>query len=289
VRAIGGGEVLNVLPERRKRRSEKSFSELKTLSRGDLNEITEQFVLTGKIRGVEQSDLPFLTNTSRKRLDEVLKKLLAQRKVILYDRERGGLIHSEFLQTARDEITSTLDRYHRENPLREGFHKEELRSRTAGSRNPKLFQFLISQLTNEGVVVQEKETLRLGGHRVTLAEDQQQVRRRIEEIYLKGGLQPPYFKEIKDEFAGGGPDVLQVMLKEGVLIKVKEDLFFHRDVLDALKNRLVEHLREKGEIDAPQFKEMTNVSRKYMIPLLEHFDSSQVTVRVGDKRVLRKK
>ncbi|PKN25650.1 MAG: selenocysteine-specific translation elongation factor [Deltaproteobacteria bacterium HGW-Deltaproteobacteria-21] len=289
VRAIGGGEVLNALPERRKRRAEKSLSELKTLSRGDLNEITEQFVHTGRFRGMEQSALPFLTNTSRKRLDEVLKKLLAQKKVILYDREKGGLIHSEYLQAARDEITSTLERYHRENPLREGFHKEELRSRTAGLRNPKLFQFLISQLTNEGVVVQEKETLRLGSHKVTLAADQQQVRRRIEEIYLKGGLQPPYFKEIKDEFAGGGPDVLQVMLKEGVLIKVKEDLFFHRDVLAELRSRLIEHLREKGEIDTPQFKEMTNVSRKYTIPLLEYFDISQVTVRVGDKRVLRKK
>ena len=83
--------------------------------------------------------------------------------------------------------------------------------------------------------------------------------------------------------------MLQVMLKEGVLIKVKEDLYFHRDVLAELRSRLIEHLREKGEIDAPQFKEMTNVSRKYMIPLFEYFDISQVTVRVGDKRVLRKK
>ncbi|RJR36388.1 MAG: selenocysteine-specific translation elongation factor [Desulfobacteraceae bacterium] len=289
VRAIGGGEVLNVLPERRKRRSEKSLSELKTLSRGDLNEIAEQFVHTGRFRGIEQAELPFLTNTSRKRLEEVLKKLLAQKKVVLYDREKGGLIHSEFLQEARDEITSTLDRYHRENPLKEGFHKEELRSRTAGSRNPKLFQFLINQLTSEGVVVQEKETLRLGSHKVTLAEDQQKVRRRIDEIYLKGGLQPPYFKEIKDQFASGGNDVLQVMLKEGVLVKVKEDLYFHRDILAALRDRLTEHLKEKGEIDTPQFKEMTNASRKYTIPLLEYFDITQVTVRVGDKRVLRRK
>jgi selenocysteine-specific elongation factor len=290
VRAIGGGEVLNVLPERRKRRSEKTLAELKTLSRGDLSEITGQYVHTGRFIGMEQADLPFLLNTSRKRLDEILKKLLAQKRVVLYDRERGGLIHSEFLQAARDEITSTLERYHRENPLREGFHKEELRSRTAGSRNQKLFQYLIGQLSNEGVIVQEKETLRLGGHKVTLAEDQKQVRRRIEEIYLKSGLQPPYFKEIKDEFDGKmGADVLQVMLKDGVLIKVKENLYFHRDVIEGLKNRLVDHLRLKGEIDTPQFKEMTNVSRKYTIPLLEYFDISQVTVRVGDRRVLRKK
>jgi selenocysteine-specific elongation factor len=290
VRTIGGGEVLNSLTERRKRRSEKGLAELQMLSRGDLSEVTEQFILFGRFQGVEMSDLPLLTNTGRRRLDEVLKKLLAQRKVVLYERERGGLIHAEFLQAAREEITSTLERYHRENPLREGFLKEELRSRTTGARNPRLFQFLITQMTGEGLIVQEKESLRLTAHKVTLAADQEKVRHRIEEVYLKSGLQPPYFKELREELTGKeAGDVLPVMLKEGVLVRVKEDLFFHREIIDGLRKRLVEHLREKGEIDTPQFKEMTNVSRKYTIPLLEYFDISQVTVRVGDKRVLRKK
>ena len=38
-----------------------------------------------------------------------------------------------------------------------------------------------------------------------------------------------------------------------------------------------------------RYLEMTGVSRKYAIPLLEYFDSAQVTVRVGDSRVLRKR
>ena len=290
VRAIGGGEVLNGVAERRKRRSEKSLSELKNLSGGGLSEVTEQFVLTGRFQGVEMSDLPLLTNTGRKRLDEVLKKLLAQKRVVLYDRERGLLIHSEFLQAARDEVASTLERYHRENPLREGLLKEELRSRTTGAGNPKLFHFLITQMTNEGLIAQEKDSLRLTSHKVTLGAGQEETRRRLEEVYLKSALQPPYFKELKEEFPGKeATDVLQVMLKEGVLVKVKEDLYFHRATIEALRTRLVEHLREKGEIDTPQFKEMTNVSRKYTIPLLEYFDITQLTVRVGDKRVLRKR
>jgi len=290
VRTIGGGEVLNALPERKKRFSEAGLSQLRVLHGGDLREITEQHVYAGRFQGVEQGNLPFLTNASRKRLDEVLKTLMAQKRVILYDRERGALIHAEFLSKAREEIISTLSRYHQQNPLKGGLHKEELRSRTTGNRNPKLFHFLVGQLTNEQVVVQEKEVLRQESHRVTLGEDQQEVRRQIEEIYVKGGLQPPYFREVKDKFAGNsGQDVLQVMVKDGVLVKVKEDLYFHRDVIESLRNRLVEVLRERGEIDTPQFKEMTNASRKYTIPLLEYFDLSQLTVRVGDKRVLRKK
>lgn len=290
VRTIGGGEVLNVLPERKKRFSKSGLTQLNVLHEGNVKEVAEQHVLMGRFQGVEQGDLPFLTNASRKKLDEVLKVLLAQKRVVLYDREKGTLIHAEFLTQATDEILSTLTRYHRDNPLKGGLPKEELRSRTTGSGNPKLFHFLVNQLVNEGVVVQEKEILRLAGHKVTLGEDQQQVRHRMEEIYAKGGLQPPYFKEVKDEFpANTASDVLQVMVKDGVLVKVKEDLYFHRDAIEKLRIRLVEHLRQKGEIDTPVFKDMTNASRKYTIPLLEYFDQVQVTVRVGDKRVLRKR
>ncbi|MBW1731880.1 MAG: SelB C-terminal domain-containing protein, partial [Deltaproteobacteria bacterium] len=84
-------------------------------------------------------------------------------------------------------------------------------------------------------------------------------------------------------------EVLEVMLKEGVLIKVKEDLYFHAKAIEDLKNRLVTFLKKEGEITTPQFKDMTGASRKYTIPLIEYFDKSQVTVRVGDNRVLRKK
>jgi selenocysteine-specific elongation factor len=125
---------------------------------------------------------------------------------------------------------------------------------------------------------------------VTLAQDQEKIRRTIGDIYLKSGLQPPYFKEIRDQFPNdGGKDILEVMVKDGHLIKVKEDLYFHYEALEDLKDRIIRYLEENGEISTPQFKDMTGVSRKYAIPIMEFFDRWQVTVRVGDNRVLRKK
>ena len=290
VRAIAGGEILNAYPQKKKRFSEAALSELKVLNSGNLSEITEQFVLASRFDGVAQSELPFLTNASRKKLEEIMKTLQAKKKIIQYDKEKGTLIHAENLKNARDQILSILNQYHKDFPLKVGLLKEELRSRTASSGDSKLFNFLITQLGQEGIVVQEKEVLRLKDHRVTLAQDQEKVRQQIEEIYLKGALQPPYFKELTEKFPGNsGTDVLQVMVKDGILIKVKEDLFFHKDVIEELKERLVAVLKEKGEIDTPQFKEMTGASRKYTIPLLEYFDITQVTMRIGDKRVLRKK
>ncbi len=290
VRAIAGGEILNAYPQKKKRFSETALSELKALNSGNLTEITEQFVLASRFDGVAHSELPFLTNASRKKLEETLKTLQAQRKIIQYDKEKGTLIHADYLKKARDQILSILDQYHKDFPLKAGLLKEELRSRTAGTGDSKLFNFLITQLGQEGIVIQEKEILRLKEHHVTLAQDQEKVRQQIQEIYLKGALQPPYFKELTAKFPGNsGADVLQVMVKDGILIKVKEDLYFHKDVIEELKERLVAVLKEKGEIDTPQFKDMTGASRKYTIPLLEYFDITQLTMRIGDKRVLRKK
>jgi selenocysteine-specific elongation factor len=290
VRTIGGGEILNVKPRKKKSFSKEALSELELLNRGDLKEVTERFVYMGGFKGLEQGELPFLTNVSRKKLDGILKGLLAQKKITYYDKEGGVLIHADYLEKVREEIITTLTNYHHDFPLKAGLPKEELRSKTTGSGNQKLFNYTINQLVREEIIVQEKEIVHLKEHKVVLAQDQEKVRGQLEEIYLKSGLQPPYFKELKNKFSGNtGVDILQVMAKEGILIKVKEDLFFHRNAIEDLKNKLILFFKKEEEISTPQFKDMTGVSRKYTIPLIEYFDRSQITVRVGDSRVLRKK
>jgi selenocysteine-specific elongation factor len=290
VRTIGGGEILNALPVKKKRFSEAVLSEMKMLHSGNLNEIIELFVSLGRFRGTDQAKLPFLTNISEKKLDELISALKARQRIVLFDKEKNTLIHADFLDKAKDEILKTITQYHKDFPLKAGLLKEELRSKSTGARNPKLFNYLLNHLSRENIIAQEKEAVRLKDHQVTLAQDQEKTRRKLEERYLKSGLQPPYFKELNDEFPGNvGHEVLEVMVKDGVLLKIKEDLFFHRKAIEELEGRLVNFLKEHGTITTPQFKEMTGTSRKYTIPIIEYFDRAQLTVRVGDSRVLRKK
>ena len=82
-------------------------------------------------------------------------------------------------------------------------------------------------------------------------------------------------------------DVLMLLVEEGRIVKVKEDLYFHAGAVKALEQRLIDFLKSNEELTTPQFKEMTGVSRKYLIPLIEHFDARNVTIRVGDIRKLR--
>jgi selenocysteine-specific elongation factor len=291
VRTIGGGEVLNALPVWKKKRfSEDVISELKRLCFGEIDEVIEQNVFSGGIRGVSLNDLAFLVNISKKRLTEILKVMLAKKKVLQFDKEHGYLIHSKHLNSVRDQLLDTVLGFHKECPLKPGILKEELRSRVRGASNPKLFNFIMTMLSRENVVVLEKELVRLKDHRVTLKQDQKDVRWKLDEIYLQAGLEPPYFKDIKDKFPENiGNEVLHVMVREGILLKVRENMFFHCKAIEALKSRVVAFLEKHGEMTTPQFKELAGVSRKYAIPIVEYFDRLQVTVRVGDSRVLRKK
>ncbi len=288
VRTIGGGTILDALPRRRKRFSEVTTSRMKVLAEGSPAEIVELFVSLGGFHGLEQEELPFLTNTGRKKLEEPLRTLMAQKKVVQYD--RGALVHAGVLSRARDEILEVVNAYHRNFPLKAGVAREELRSRTSGAGNQRLFGYLLQQLTREGVLVTDKDIVKLAEHRVTLGEDQQKIRSELEEIYRSSGLQPPYFKELRTKYSGDSArEILEVMVKDGVLVKVKEDLYFSSEAVAGLEAGLTGFLREKGEITTPEFKEMTGASRKYTIPLIEYFDRAQLTVRVGDSRVLRKK
>ena len=145
-------------------------------------------------------------------------------------------------------------------------------------------------MIKSGQIAQEENTVRLSDHRVSLGADQADIRKKMLDIYQKGGLQPPYFREVPgmlDADPNHTKDVLMLLVEEGHIVKTKDDLYFHVAAITELKNRLVDFLKSKEEITTPQFKEMTAASRKYVIPLIEYFDASKVTLRVGDSRKLR--
>jgi selenocysteine-specific elongation factor len=288
VQTIGGAEVLNVIPVKHKRLNPEVIEQLWVLKSGtDSEKVTLQVLLSGA-NGISRQKLGQVLPLPPKKLDDLLKELLSQKVLTQWDKENKIIIHQVELNKLSKAATQELEGYHQANPLKPGLPKEELKSRLPQIRETKLFNFLLNQLVEQKILVQEKELVRLSGHKVQLKEDQQAVQDSLEKVYLKSGLQPPYFKELVEQFPKGQPrEVLELMVKEGKLVKVKEDLYFHKQVIEGLKKRMIQWLKEKGEITTPEFKDMTQTSRKYTIPLLEYFDALQVTMRVEDKRLLR--
>jgi selenocysteine-specific elongation factor len=208
------------------------------------------------------------------------------------DKERRIFLHKESLTKYKAEVNHFLNDYHEQYPLKGGMPKEELKSKFPKVLEGKLFTLALNQLVREKAVIAAEDMVRLSSHKVALAIDQEDLRNKIEKIYRKSRLTPPYFKAVVKELKvdpESAKQVLQLLVETNALVKVKEELYYHTENLEKLKSELIDFLLQKKEISTPQFKDMTGASRKYVIPLIEFFDASNVTIRVGDMRKLRKR
>jgi len=288
---IGGGEVLNPIPIKHKRLKPETVEGLKELGNQAPEVIIGFHTEASGYQGVSFSHLKIMTNLADKQLENALQGLLSKKILIQVDKENRIYIHHTGFEKLKNDTQRQLADFHKANPLKPGMSKEELKTKFPPYLTAKLFSLTLTQMINEDEIVQEENTVRLASHAVSLGGKQADIRDKILDTYRKSGLQPPYFKELAkslDADTKRARDVLIHLVDEGSIVKVKEDLYFHVKAISDLKNKLVGFLKAQGEITTPQFKEMTGVSRKYVIPLAEYFDSTNVTLRVGDVRKLRK-
>lgn len=290
VRTIGGGRVLNPIPEKHKRLDPDVIRSLKRLKDRPPAEIIDQHVENSGYRGLSFNQLRLMINLSEKQLQMYVGELLSKRRLAQIDRDNRRYVHQHTVEQTARRMLAHLKAFHREHPLKAGISKEELKSRFPALMQGKLFTIIFNQLIKQQKIRQEDNTVALAEHQVSLGSDQADARRKILHIYLEKELTPPYFKEVVKTLgidAAQAQAVLMLLVDEGVLVKAKPDLYFHSQAIQRLRERITAFLTAHGEMTTPQFKDMTGVSRKYLIPLLEYFDASHVTIRVGDVRKLR--
>jgi len=290
VRTIGGGNILNPIPQKHKRFKSEIIKGLKGLMDQGPESIISYHVDKSEYHGIVFSDLKIMTGLHEKQLQNIMQDLMSKQTVILVNRENRIYIHKNSFARLKQETSKFLGAYHQANPLKTGMPKEELRSKFPGLQLTKLFNLTLNQMIKDKDIVVEENTVRLSSHTVSLGVDQADIRERILDAYRKNGLTPPYVKELSNTLnlePSRAKDVLMLLVDEGMIVKVKEELYFHAKAVQELQQKLVDFLVSHEEMTTPQFKEMTGVSRKYLIPLIEYFDAQNVTIRIGDIRKLR--
>jgi len=292
VRTIGGGKVLNPIAGKHKRFRQEIIDGLSELIDAPPEGIIDYHARMAGPAGVNFAQLLLMTNLPAKALEAAIATMLSSQTLLLADKENRTYIHLAVFDQLRQLSHDVLEQYHRDNPLKPGISKEELKSkfpRTAGS---KLFTLMLNRMIKDQQLVLEDDTVRLASHTVSLQVDEKALKQQIVDIYRESGLTPPYFRDIVkrlDVDPKPAKGVLELLVGEGALVKVKEDLYYDRPTVEKLKEELVAYILEKGEISTPAFKDMTGASRKYVIPLIEYFDATHVTIRIGDIRQLRKR
>ncbi|MBI3895947.1 MAG: selenocysteine-specific translation elongation factor [Acidobacteria bacterium] len=291
---IGGGRVLdNWVPRRlvpaRSPSREESKKFLQVLEKGTREEILLHLLRRNTGGCVEEDDLIAHTGWLPEEFRQAATLLQAAGKVAILRESPLRMAESAVLDRMQSAALHALEGFHKQNPLLPGVSKEALRSKIFPRANPFLIEAVLKELEEKKQIVAAGETVHLQTHQIVLKEEEEQAKLQITNAFEQAGLTVPSVKEVLGKLPverQRAEKILRILIRENVLVKVSEELVFHTGALAKLRGLLAEYKAKSDRITVATFKDLTQISRKYAIPLLEYLDRERVTRRVGDERIL---
>jgi selenocysteine-specific elongation factor len=276
---IGGGVVLDAAPIPHLPRP---LDFLKALAESDAQAILKARIARRHHEGIAMSRLISETGWTKTAIETQLASVLLIGDVVLAG---GRFLRLPALEEVKLRILSAAMDFHNKNPLVSGISKEELRVQVDAT--PEVFEAVSLMLVREKKLEIIGDLARLPGHGVVMKDEEAESKRKIEDAFASAGLKVPALSQV---IAGLKVDkvraqkIVTLLLRDKVLIKVSDELVFHRSALEELRRQMAIYKVKSAKIDVARFKELTEVTRKYAIPLLEYLDRERVTRRVGDMR-----
>ncbi|GAB4489742.1 MAG: selenocysteine-specific translation elongation factor [Thermodesulfovibrionales bacterium] len=276
---LGGGEVLDPLPARRRRKD--GIQDLVSLHSGTMAErIALKIEKTG-MRGLSAHALRGWISAETREIAAAVEELKKAKKIMAVD---DLMIHQHSFEAMQAKIASVLDAFHKANPLKPGMPKEEVRA--ALNADGRVFNALIAASPN---IAADKDLLRKKDFRIALSTNEEETRKKILGLLDSGGFQPPAKAEIMDGLKLDQKqmnDILNMLVKEKLIVRVNETFYLSASVHEKLLSILRAFFEKKPELTVAEFRDLINASRKYALPILEFLDASRVTIRTGDVRKL---
>jgi len=276
---IGGGVVLDVAPMKR---GSALLDFLTIMSSGTDPAILQARIARRRASGISMTALIAETGWAREKVEALAGAAVRQESILRID---NMLVDGTIAKLLQNELIGAVEQFHKQNPLAQGIGREQLREQKRISAE--IFLALLDALMRSKKLEAAGELVRLPGRGVVLKDDEAESKKKIEDAFAAAGLKVPALQEV---IAGLKVDkvraqkIVTLLLRDKVLIKISDELVFHRSALDGLRRSLAVYKSKSTKIDVAKFKELTGVSRKYAIPLLEYLDRERVTRRVGDAR-----
>jgi selenocysteine-specific elongation factor len=285
---IGGGVVLDPLPEKHRGAVLPAAARLGQMASSDLAERLVLIAERAGLAGARLEDLRVRCAGSLAQLTASLADAVARRRLeVLGSGERAIYVGAETLARARTALVERLERHHAAHPLEPGMGKEALRTELMRKAPVEVYRHALEALEQDGEVVQEADRIRRAQDTVRLSEPDRAESDRLERLFRGAGLDPPAAEGV---LRGAGVDaarteaVFHLLLRQGRLVRLKGGVVFHAEALAELRQRVLNFAKRSETIDIGEFKALSGTTRKNAIPLLEYLDAERVTRREGDRR-----
>ncbi|MGC1448451.1 MAG: selenocysteine-specific translation elongation factor [Candidatus Sulfotelmatobacter sp.] len=279
VLTIGGGVVLDPAPVPRMMQLEKF---LQIMGGDDPEAMLRARVARRDYNGISMSQLVAETGWGKSYVEARLAPAVREERVM---RIGDLFVDAPTMVRLQQLLVGAVGSFHKKNSLVSGMAREALREQVKSS--PEVFAASLELLSRAKIVEVFGDLVRLPGHGVVMKDEEAESKKKIEEAFATAGLKVPALHEV---LAGLKVDrvraqkIVTLLLRDKVLVKVSEELVFHQSALEELRGSIAAQRAKSPNMDVAKFKELTGVSRKYAIPLLEYLDRERVTRRVGDLR-----
>ncbi len=286
---IGGGVVLDPLARRPLQRDSGRTGFLETLERGKPDEIVAA-ITERAFSGVTSSEIVARFGWTEAEVREASRQAASRGRLKIVSEEPLVLVAMAVFEETRKKIATKVESFRKENPLQAGIAREALRAALGRRVRPETFRAALAELVAQKKVEAQGDIVKPAGSEVTLLPEEARAKEQIAKAFGAAGLAVPAVKEVLGSLAvepQRAEKLLRILLHEKQLVRVSPELIFHSEALRHLKEQLSTYRKGRGErISVPVFKELTGITRKYAIPLLEYLDREKVTRRAGDERVI---
>ena len=287
---LGGGRVIDPAPYKSRRLRGDLAARLRLLAGDDPDALVEQVIYLQGNRGVKAREGFIRAGLSEKQFGRVIDKLSSQGTIFCVDPAERKYLHTSTVERIGGFMQRVLAAHHKAHPEREGMSRVELAGKLALLFSDKEVGQLLGRLAKSGRIALEGQSYRLSGHEKSLTGQQEDLHARLVQAVQAGGAMAPrrgaLFEAVGlDEKAG--LRLVKLGTHNQQLVRVKDDLYYTPEILAQIERQLRDYLAAHRQITVIDFKDLTGVTRKHAVDLLEHFDATRVTIRLENHRVLR--
>ena len=291
ITTIGGGIILDIFPPSRNRKKdvEQRVQFLQRMLSENNELIVEQLAKRESANGIKEDKILAQVPLSKDSLHKILSGMIFDGRLRKLGNDPLHIIHKDHFTRLSDQSLNYIRDYQKREPLSAGLSREQLNSSIFSGIHPAVFKEVLTHLSEQHLVDLEQDRVSLKGKGLELNNTEEKALRKIEELFVKRGLIVPTIEEVFIAIKlprESTKKLIDFLVRQKKLIKVTGNLFFHVGSIEALKEKLTNYKQEKSQIDVRDFKELTGLSRKYAIPLLEYLDRERITRRTGELRLI---
>ncbi len=281
---IGGGVVLEPNPKRKKRFDAEAIDELKRKESGSSEDVIEMHVKVHGDTMVTMNELAKLTALSMEEVQEDIVSLNEQGVVKVFQMKKDTYVwHAVHEKQMREQLAEILRAYHEKYPYRYGMKKAEVHMTYMKKVKLNVFDLYMDMLSEEQVLRRYQEYLQLPTFEVSRDAIYNKVKTTLEKTFQKAQFDFVRCSEISFGNVDRSvvEDIILLLMDEDIIVKVAEDVYTTKTLMDQAKEVILARLKENPLITIAEVRDLLGTSRKSAKPILEYMDSIKVTKKNG--------